>query len=203
MSGCNLLQILPPREFFVQRFTDRYPNNPHAIFLEGKTFLQQGEPKKAAKRFRKALQLQPDFIEARLGLAHAYRDLEYYADAYDLYKQVLAVTPANPQALEGAGVALARLRQYDLAEQHLRTALQLDPRSVSPLNALADLYYGQRQYARAIESWDRSLAADPGQDALRAMVEDLRGYVAKYGATGAGAAAAPAASPALPATTAP
>jgi tetratricopeptide (TPR) repeat protein len=173
-------QILPPRDFFAQRITRRHPTNPHALFVEGKDYLKRDEPRKAAVRFGQALRLQPDFLEARLGLAHAWRDEKYYASASRLYEEVLREQPNNAQALEGLGVCATNLKKAEAARAALQRALELDPDSVSALNALAEFYYSRLEYARALECWDKSLRLDPEQKDLRLLVDDLRGYVAKY-----------------------
>jgi len=181
-TGC---QILPPRDVFVQRFTLRHPRNPHALFIEGKSFLSQNEPGKAAVRFREALELQPEFEEARLGLAHCYREEKYDRRARDLYREVLKISPRNVSALEGLAVTESRLGHPDEALKLFNQALSIQPNSVSILNALADFYYSRRQYPDALREWEKSLTLDPNQPELRSVVEDLRGYVKKYHSSGA------------------
>jgi len=177
-AGC---QILPPRDVFVLHLTLHHPDNPHALFMEGKGYLAQGETNKAAVRFREALRLQPDFEEARLGLAHAYRERGYYTRAHLLYREVLRNSPRNVQALEGQAICEARLGQPDKAIAVLKSALEMEnPRLPSTLNTLADVYYGRRQYAEALRYWEESLQLDSAQSQLRQVVEDLRGYVRKY-----------------------
>jgi len=177
LTGC---QILPPRDVFVLRLTLHHPNNPHALFMEGKGYLAQGETAKAAVRFRGALRLQPDFEEAKLGLAHAYRENGSYRRARDFYREILKDSPRNIQALEGLAVCESRLGRPDEAVRLFKETLAIDPKSVSTLNAFADHYYSQRQYGEALRYWEESLRLDGSQNQVRQVVEDLRGYVAKY-----------------------
>jgi len=181
MTGCSLLSILPPREAFIQRFALHHPNNPHALFMEGKSYLAQNEPHKAAARFRETLRLQPGFVEARLGLAHAYREGGSYRYARKEYRAVLDKGPANIQALEGLANCELHMGQPQEAERLLMRALEVNSRSVSTLNAMADLFYGQRQYGKALACWEKSLALNPDQSQLTDLVQDLRNYVREYG----------------------
>jgi len=177
-TGCH---ILPPREVFIRRFTLAHPDNPHALFMEGKSYLVQGDWPKAAACFRAALHLQPNFEEARVGLGHAYRSGGYYRDAAAVYREVLAKSPRNVPALEGLGICEARLDRPDEAEKSFEKALAVEPKSVSTLDAYADYLYGQRQYGRALQLWEQSLRLNPNQSQLTDLVKDLRAYVAKYG----------------------
>jgi tetratricopeptide (TPR) repeat protein len=182
MTGCSLLSILPPREVFIPQFTLHHPNNPHALFMEGKSYLSQDQPHKAAARFREALRLQPSFGEARLGLAHAYREGGSYRYARKEYRVVLEKAPANIQALEGLANCEMHLGQPNEAERLLKCALEISPKSVSTLNAMADLFYGQRQYDKALSYWEKSLALNPKQSqSLKDLVQDLHDYVRQYG----------------------
>lgn len=184
LLGCKLAQprnLL--REIFLPRITQRHPGNPHALFIEGKEYLAQGNPRKAASRFRSALRAQPGFVEARLGLAHACRENEDYRDARKQYRGVLEASPENVQALLGLAVAESHLGRADEAEQLLLQALKLEPRSVTALNAMADFYYGEMQYQKALDYWTQSLRVDRGQQKIRSLVEDLQSYVKKYGAS--------------------
>jgi len=178
MVSCR---VLPPREAFLPQIAVHHADNPHALFVKGKNHLAQGEARKAAAQFRAALRLQPNFDEAQLGLAHAYREAGAYRRARRLYRQILERSPRNVQVIEGLASAEAHLGRRDEAQSLLQRALAIDPESVSTLNALADLHYGRWQYAEALRYWERSLRLKHDQDTLATLVEDLRDYVRKYG----------------------
>ncbi len=179
LSGC---QLWPPRTVFIRPISLGHPENPHALFIEGKALLAQGEARKAALKFQAALALQPDFEEARIGLAHAHRRGRNYRRAEALYRQVLERAPQNVAALEGLAVCERYSGRPDQARAHFQQALALDPKSVSTLNAYADFLYNRKEYAEALKHWEESLRLDPSQGVLRELVADLRRYVAKYGA---------------------
>lgn len=178
LTGCRILPRLDPP---FRNLGRQHPDNPHALFMEGKSYLAQGEPRQAAKRFRAALRLQANFEEARLGLAHAYREARSYKRALKVYRQVCETSPRNAQALEGMAIVLIRLHKHEEARPLLEQVVEeIDRRSVSALNALAELHYDRREYRRALDYWKRSLELDGSQNKVRALYDDLRGYVGKY-----------------------
>lgn len=177
--GCRILPS--PGDFRPRRIIQPLPNNPHALFMEGKTYLVQDEPRKASKLFRAALRLQPDFDEALLGLAHAYREAESYRSALKVYRRISEKAPRNAPALEGLAAVLIELGKVDEAQALLeRIVKEIAPDSISALNALAEVHYGRREYRRALGYWKRSLELDGSQNEVSALHEDLQGYVDKY-----------------------
>lgn len=196
LSGCNFLNFLPPREAFIRTFSITHPNNPHALFMEGKSYLSQGEPGKAASRFKAALRIQPRFEEARMGLAHAYREEKSYRAARQCYREILSKSRDNLQAIQGLAICEWRLEDTTAAKTLLLQALDLNATQeaqhptaaghqigVALRNSMAEILYGDHHYGEALRYWEESLRLDPKQTQVLTLVEDLREYVKKYGST--------------------
>ena len=63
-----------------------------------------------------------------IGYAVAARiEMEYWHDSYSLFSRAIKVTEANPIAEENLGAALMEMERPDLAETHLRRAIQFVP----------------------------------------------------------------------------
>ncbi len=132
----------------------------------------------AAKDFKTALQLQPDYGEAHLGLAYA--DLQ-------LHRPKPALTQLDAaQKLLGKSHAwhLARAeafrqeQDFTHAEPEYRIALQETPNDVSTQLAYADTLYRLRRYPQsiaALEVAQRLAPTEPGVYALEAQVHAKEG----------------------------
>jgi tetratricopeptide (TPR) repeat protein len=62
--------------------------------------------------------------QGQFALAQAFYRLERFQEAADLYGKLMQESPPTPLLLRNYGLALARLKLYDQAYKHLRTALE-------------------------------------------------------------------------------
>jgi tetratricopeptide (TPR) repeat protein len=116
--------------------------------------------------YERALTLDAESKEARLGLAGQKLDRREYDVARTLYEQVLAKFPDDPEAVRGLGRALDGLGLADEAEQQLKRAATLDPRSIQPLLDLARAAMRRGQADQALAVLDQALAIDDSEPEL-------------------------------------
>lgn len=83
----------------------------------GLLLLQENEPEKARVQFRKAVEVQNDYLPAHIQLARMALKSEDYAGAEGHLRRVLQANGKNPEALLDLGVAYKGLGQYDKAMQ--------------------------------------------------------------------------------------
>ena len=69
--------------------------------------------------------------------------------------------PDWDEALNALGNTLLHLERYDEAEKHLRYARELNPRDISILQRLAELYRLQERYEKGLEAYDAMIRIDP------------------------------------------
>jgi tetratricopeptide (TPR) repeat protein len=62
--------------------------------------------------------------QGQFALAQAFYRQERFQEAADVYAKLMQESAPTPMLLRGYGLALARLKQYDQAYKHLRTALE-------------------------------------------------------------------------------
>ncbi len=86
------------------------------LYKKGTGKLQEGNYKKAAKDFKKALRIDPEFIIAIDHLAVCYRQMQQFDKAIALYEQSLALFPEGDLALQNLAVV------YSLKKDH-KTAI--------------------------------------------------------------------------------
>jgi tetratricopeptide (TPR) repeat protein len=78
-----------------------------------------------------------------------------------IYRQVLAVDPANPQALHFLGVVALQMGQPAAAVEHIQRACQIDPLNATYHGNLGSAYGTLGRYDKAVESLKAALRCDP------------------------------------------
>ena len=133
--------------------------------------LKQGG--KASKDFQTALQLEPGYGEAHLGLA--YSDLQLHRP-----KPALKQLEAAQKILgKSHALHLARAEAYrqgsdfPRAASEYRTALTEDPNDLTTQLAYADVLYRMREYAEATAALKTALALSPSDPAIYALMAQI------------------------------
>jgi eukaryotic-like serine/threonine-protein kinase len=132
------LRLTPQEQQAVKR---RYTENPQAYeaYMMGRVFLEQeDQPEKleaARKYFQQALQLDPNYAPALIGLSsvegYYYRDINsdpaYHQRAIDLARRALALDPNLPEGHMAVGRNLGAEYDYVGAVREIRRGVELDP----------------------------------------------------------------------------
>ena len=126
--------------------------------------VKQGRLDDAAPHFRAAAQLDPDYRDSLLELAALYEKNHQNAEAIAIYQGF----PENAAAQEHVGQLLLESRHSADAIAPLEAAFGKDPTPANRL-ALATAYLFEKQYPKALPLLDQSVAAEPGNYALRMM----------------------------------
>jgi Tfp pilus assembly protein PilF len=188
MSGCNQSsgfvmnesgkalyaqgQYTAARREFERALLD-HPDSPDYAFNVASAMRKQGDLIGAERTYRLALNLDPRHQPSHHGLAEMYVEQGRVAEAETHLQEWAATQPYLAAAqIENAWL---RRRQGDLsgAEQHLRQALQLDPKHPVAMAQLGELYElsGRPDEARAM--YQRSLARNPFQAEVKARMADV------------------------------
>lgn len=137
----------------------------------------------ASAHYERALQIDPDYVPARLALA-ALHEQRGDCDAVDRWLAPLLAIPARPgprevvirqaeQAHRRLGRCLLDQGRDDEALSHLEQALALNPRSVDAHFILAQAYVQARRYRQAIESYLQILELQPDHAQAQQALEEL------------------------------
>ena len=146
----------------------------------------------AIREFQTALQLNPNYTTARIGLGTALFRTGRTAEAAIAFEQVLRLQPDHETAHNNLGNVLLQLGRTEEAVVHYRTALRLKPDSVEThvnlalalrrlgegAEAVTHFQEALRLAPRSAEIWNSLgstlLAADKPTDALAAFAEAVR-----------------------------
>ena len=143
-----------------------YVSNPDAG-VESHTF------EDAIKQYQKALTLEPDYVDALVGLGSVYVDLGYQKgpgtpEAADAFAEAIrylerAVTLAPNRADVHAQLSRAYLAadRLDAALAEAEKALQIDPKNLVALNAAGTVAYYRGKLALALDYFTRAAEVKP------------------------------------------
>jgi TolB-like protein/DNA-binding winged helix-turn-helix (wHTH) protein/Tfp pilus assembly protein PilF len=122
-----------------------------------------------------AFRLRPDAGEAHLVRAeNLYRGYLDYDNALSELEVARQSLPNDPRIFELMGLIQRRSGHWEESTRNLEHAVDLDPRNVFTLLAIADSYRDLRRYAEATSAYDRILGITPDAvktKAARALVE--------------------------------
>lgn len=144
----------------------------------GGVYLKLGEPAKAAESLEAAVKIAPDDFQTRLNYGIALLQQKKFPEAE---AQLLVATAKNPSAATPhmyLGLALMSQKKLDEAEKELRLSVASSSSEVAPAHKyLGGIYWGQRDYKRAIEELEtylKLLPKAPDADRMREGIKELK-----------------------------
>ena len=151
-------------------------------FLRASGYERQKKYDQAEDLFRKMLENDPENagVLNYLGYMLADRDLKM-EEALGMIKKAVDMEPANGAYLDSLGWAYFKLGKYDLAEDSLIKASQHEMGSDPTVQEhLGDLYQktgrlklAAAHWERAVDEWNKTVAAEVDQDALAKVQKKL------------------------------
>ena len=121
---------------------------------------------KAISAVRRALELEPDLVDAHLVLANAQQEQWHWADAEAEYRRALELSPNSAEAHAGLASWLMCQGRTDEALAWARRGRELDPLAVSG-TSIGWILFQSHRYDEAIRELRSALAVQPDDaDAL-------------------------------------
>ena len=139
----------------------RVPEDARKEFERGSTALSKGKDDEGVEHLRKAVEIYPDFLQARLLLASAHMKARRLEEAEAALARAVETDPHSVVALVSLGEARRRLKKYSEAEESLASALKLDDASWQGHLALARVYLDTDQVKKAAPHIGRTLQLKP------------------------------------------
>lgn len=143
-----------------------------AVLQQAFTLLREGRVKDAIAAFEQAVQRYPQSLEAKLGLAIAYRRQGLISEAWQTYQNVLAQDPNNQLALKAVGLLGTYRSEWQVRGiEALTTLLNLNPNDTEARGFRGLLYNYQQQFAEAVADYQIVLQTNPTPDVLLGAAE--------------------------------
>lgn len=154
----------------------RYPDEPDLHLFRGMSLLRLRDPQGAVVATRKAIELNPNHVDARTFLA--WIELEVRGDtdaAIKEYQRTIELHPELPAAFSNLAVAQKRKGNLDQAIASLNRALELKPDFAAALTTRGSILAEQNRWAEARHDFEQALKLDPRDDgALYGLSQTLR-----------------------------
>ncbi len=115
----------------------------------------------SAAAYAKALELDPESLSARRGLAEMKRSLGKADEAAELYREIIAKDENNLPARTGLILSLFDVGKRTEAETEMSKTLETSPNNVILLGGAAYWYAAHNDGEKAVEYANKAIAIDP------------------------------------------
>jgi Tfp pilus assembly protein PilF len=131
-------------------------------FEKGVTQLSQKNYAEAEASFKKALEINPQFAPAYLGLADLHQLQGDVKGAGEFLQKAIAIAPENAPVQTAWGQYLFSQKRFVEAEKAYQKAIQVDPKAAVPHVQLGDLYLlALNRPGDAVTAYRASIALNP------------------------------------------
>jgi len=135
-----------------------HPGHADAINLLAAIAVQTGNPQKAVDLFARAIELDPNNVEAYCNSAMALRQLNQLDAALAHLEKAIALKGDFAEAYLNRGLILSELKQWDAALASYRQVIALEPDYVEAHLACGHVLKELNQLAAALASCDKAIA---------------------------------------------
>jgi type IV pilus biogenesis/stability protein PilW len=132
----------------------------HQVQL-GMDLEQAGQLEQAAAAHEKALQIDPQLVQAHLNLISLYGRLGQLEKAEEHYRAAVQLNPNSAESYYDYGVLLFNQRKYQQAEEAFRKALEINPFYPEAHNNLGYLLEQQGELLEAMQHFREALKNKP------------------------------------------
>lgn len=168
--------------------------NPQSAQLHnvlGLVLLKKDDVRGAVVEFNKALQADPDMIDARMNAGSVTLSYSDFQAAFDHFDRVVQLAPNNTEAKLSRAVALRGLERFDEAKQAYADMLKSDPKDEKAQYNLCILYNEYlTEYQSALTECQRfydMIGPDhPEKQRMAQRIEGIKATIEALGPTGAG-----------------
>ncbi|MDZ7964432.1 MAG: tetratricopeptide repeat protein [Nostoc sp. DedSLP03] len=112
-------------------------------------------------------------IPDALQLASQYHQTKRFAQAEEIYRQIIDVDPKQSEALYGLGLLAQQRGQYQNAEQFFQAALQLQPEVGAIYNSLGFTLQQQGKLEEAIACYEKALEILPDSIEVQINISNI------------------------------
>jgi tetratricopeptide (TPR) repeat protein len=158
------------------------PTLSKAAFYLGLTYNALFEQEKAQQFYKKAVEIDPDYLQARSNYGGMLLDIGANDEAIRQFNAVLQRNPKHPVALMLLAQAYLRKELYPQAIEAARKSIQFDPRPAEPHMWLADGLRFTGKFAESRAEYERYLKLSDFDSKLAGKLNYYAlGYLAGFG----------------------
>src|SRR6267378_926053 len=144
------------------RLVEQQPRLAQAQFLLGRLAIETESWDEAIARLTAAVEIDPDHDGAWSALGAVYGEaLHKSEEAIEVYRRAVKANPDNPAFADKLADLLIRLGRLPEAQTELEGLVEVAPQNPRIWMKLGAVYYEQKMWDRAIDSFRRVVALEP------------------------------------------
>jgi len=164
-----------------EKLATRPEEKGYVRFVQGSIYERQKKVELAEQSFRQVLQQDPNNSMTLNYLGYMLADHNtHLEEALTLIKRAVELDPQNGAYLDSLGWAYFKLGNYDQAEESLRRASEKTPNDATVQDHMGELYartgklkLAAAHWERALDEWNKSIAADVDQQDVARVTKKL------------------------------
>lgn len=170
----DALQAFARAESMADTAADPVEMDSSFYFYYGSAAERTGDIDRAAKLFRRSLELKPDNHAAMNYLGYMWAEKGMHLDeAHDLIDKALELEPDSPAYIDSLGWVLYQKGQYAEAYKHLKRAAELIVDDVIVFDHVADALIKLGRVKEAIDYLRKALKVEPDNQAIKDKLRQL------------------------------
>ncbi len=177
----------PPAVDPMRAAVEQLNQAPLHYLQRGLALEQAGDLQGAIQAHRKAIELDPDFVQPHINLIQLYARAGEYAKAEQEYRIAVRLNPRRSDCYYNYGVLMFGLGKYSEAEQAFRKAVEINPYYAEAHNNLGFLLERQGHTRQALREFREAVEDQPDYRLARfhlgqilANQRDYAGAIAQF-----------------------
>tara|TARA_B100001173_G_scaffold142360_1_gene123572 strand:- start:2228 stop:3772 length:1545 start_codon:yes stop_codon:yes gene_type:complete len=159
-----------------EKLTNKFPTNPFLFNLLGLALHGNGNYLIAIDKFKRASDLDPNFLPAKNNLANSYKAIGNFEKAEFFYKNVLEIKPDYIQALNNYANFKTLIYEYSSAIELYEKALVIKENDLTILFSLANAYHAIGDINKTREIISKILDFDPNHISTHKLLSSINNY---------------------------
>lgn len=139
------------------------PDHISALYLAGVIYMGRREYTQAIKHYKRAVELEPLFFDAKNALGATYLSMKRWDDAALIFESLLSqpLYTSPELAYNNLGWANYKRRKYSKAAQNFRMSVDLKPTFCLGYNNMGLALQAQKQYSEAARYYSEAIERCP------------------------------------------
>jgi tetratricopeptide (TPR) repeat protein len=135
--------------------------NSGAHFILATGLANEGRIDEALEHYRRALEIQPDYVPPRCNMAAILAKQGHFDEAIAGYRKALEIQPDCVAAHNNLGELLIRQGRLDEASEHYRQALESQPDYAAAYCNLGNVWMARQRFEEAETNYRKALESQP------------------------------------------
>lgn len=145
-----------------QGLLNHFPNSIVVLNIFGAAYAGLGDFAGAAKSYKKAISIEPNYIDAHYNLAFALREQGRLEDAVVAFKKVISLSPQHVEAYNNVAATLQKQGKLEEAIKAFKKAISIKPDYAEAYYNMASTFEEKGELEQAVISYRKSISLKPG-----------------------------------------